>query len=472
MTQFVNSGARLDRLPLARFHSKILALISGGAMVDAFDIYLAGGVVAAMNKEGFSTLAQTATFMSATFVGMFIGAVMAGFVGDRYGRRASYQANLLLFGLASLCAFFAPNIEVLTGLRLLMGIGLGAELVVAAATLGEFIPAMHRGRWGAFLSMIVAAGLPTASWLGYFVIPNLGWRYMFLIAGVAALIIWAMRKSMPESPRWLESMGRHEEAEKTMAKIEAEVTRQRGTLAPVARVTSSIAPSAPLRNLFSRAMLPRLGVASVIVMRINVTTYGFIAWLPTFFVSQGMTVTKSLGYTTAMTIGAVVGPLFATFVADRISRVRALVLSALSIVAAGVIFSQLRDPAAVIAAGFVLVSSAYFLVSIGQFNFVPELFPTAYRLRGAGFASMMGRGTAIAMPFVTVLLFNTFGLPGVIGAVVSMLVVLIASVILLNVETSQTSLEDIATPIGLPLIGSPGVGETARPRPASINRVA
>src|SRR5471032_534425 len=162
----------------------MLALISAGAVVDAFDIYLAGGVVAAMTKEGFSTLAQNAAFMSSTFVGMFLGAILAGIVGDRFGRRASYQANLLIFGLASLAAFFAPNILVLTGLRFLMGVGLGAELVVAAATLGEFIPAVHRGRWGAFLSMIVAAGLPLASWLGYFLIPTFGWRWMFVVAGV------------------------------------------------------------------------------------------------------------------------------------------------------------------------------------------------------------------------------------------------------------------------------------------------
>lgn len=462
--QIVNSGARLDRLPLSRFHRKMLALISAGAVVDSFDIYLAGGVVAAMTKEGFSTLAQNAAFMSATFLGMFIGAAMAGIVGDRLGRRASYQANLLLFGLASIAAYFAPNILVLTGLRLVMGIGLGAELVVAAATLGEFIPAVHRGRWGAFLSMIVAAGLPLASWLGYFLIPSVGWRWMFVIAGVGAMIIWALRKSMPESPRWLESVGRHQEAEQTMQAIEAEVMRQHGTLPAVARVADLSVPSAPLRELFGRALRPRLAVASCIVISINVTTYGFIAWLPTFFVSHGLTIVKSLGYTTTMTVGAVVGPLIATFVADRISRIKALVGSSLTVICAGVVFSQLTAPEGIIAAGFVLVASAYFMVSIGQFNFVPELFPTAYRLRGAGFASMVGRGTAIGMPFLTVILFNAFGLVGVIGAVVTMLAVLIVSVLLLNVETSRTPLEDISTDIlvstvdanALPLAGKAG----------------
>src|ERR1700712_4087304 len=112
----VSSGARLDRLPLSRFHWKILGLISAGACIDAYDVYIAGGVSAAMFKEGFSTLAQNALFVSAGFFGMGIGAGMAGWLGDHLGRRASYQFNLLLFGLASLAACFAPNIETLIGL--------------------------------------------------------------------------------------------------------------------------------------------------------------------------------------------------------------------------------------------------------------------------------------------------------------------------------------------------------------------
>jgi len=87
--QTVNAGPRLDRLPMSRFHWKILGLISGGAFLDAFDVYIAGGVLAATTKEGFSTLQSNATFISATFLGMLIGAALAGYVGDRFGRRYS-----------------------------------------------------------------------------------------------------------------------------------------------------------------------------------------------------------------------------------------------------------------------------------------------------------------------------------------------------------------------------------------------
>ncbi len=111
MTRTINAAGRLDRLPISRFHWKILGLIAGGAFLDAFDIYLANGAVASMVKEGFTDLRHGAIFVSSTFIGMMIGAFAAGYLGDRLGRRYSYQLNLAVFGLASLAACFAPSIE-------------------------------------------------------------------------------------------------------------------------------------------------------------------------------------------------------------------------------------------------------------------------------------------------------------------------------------------------------------------------
>ncbi|MBN4679051.1 MFS transporter, partial [Pandoraea nosoerga] len=107
-----------------------LALIGAGMFLDAFDLYLAGGVLGAVLKDGWSTLELNAAFVSATFVGMTIGAWLSGILGDRFGRRFSYQMNLAIFGLASIAAAFAPNMMVLIVLRFIIGIGLGAEIVV------------------------------------------------------------------------------------------------------------------------------------------------------------------------------------------------------------------------------------------------------------------------------------------------------------------------------------------------------
>ena len=112
MATSVNAGGRLDRLPIGPFHRRILILIGIGMFFDGFDIYLAGTVLGVTLKTGFSTLPQNAVFISATFVGMMLGSFGTGFLGDRYGRRFTYQFNLLLFGLASLAAAFAPTMMV------------------------------------------------------------------------------------------------------------------------------------------------------------------------------------------------------------------------------------------------------------------------------------------------------------------------------------------------------------------------
>jgi MFS transporter, putative metabolite:H+ symporter len=441
--QVVNSGARLDRLPISRFHWRILLLIAAGGFFDAFDIYLSGSVMAAMLKDGFSTLAQNAVFVSATFFGLLIGAALAGYVGDRFGRRYSYQANLAVFGLASLAACFAPDIETLTVLRFVMGVGLGAELVVAAGTLCEFIPPAFRGRWGALLGLLINVGLPAANAAGYFVIPGFGWRAMFAIAGVGAIFVWILRKQMPESPRWLESQGRKEEAEATLRKIEAEVEAQRGKLPPVAAVRNLEAPNAPIWMLFSRGMIGRLVVASLAHIAINVSVYGFIAWLPTFLVKQGLTVVQSLGFTTLMTLGSPFGAFIGFIFADRIPRKLGMLSACAAIVLFGLIYPRVSDPTLVTAVGFALVSACYFLVAIAFYGYVPELFPTSLRLRGCGLANSCGRAASIAMPYLVVFLFERFGVSGVLGVVVATLTILGIAVAILPVEMGAASLEEI-----------------------------
>src|SRR6201992_83464 len=200
-------GPRLDALQVGSFHYRIVALVGLGLFRDGFDVYLAGGVLGSLCKSGWSTLELNAQFVSATFIGMLIGALAAGILGDRMGRRATYQVNLAIFGLASLAAAAAPSMTWLIVLRFVMGLGLGAELAIGYATISEFITAKSRGRWIAISSLIANTSLFASALLGYWIIPEFGWRPMFLFVGVGAVILWFARKNMPESPRWLEQRG-------------------------------------------------------------------------------------------------------------------------------------------------------------------------------------------------------------------------------------------------------------------------
>ena len=439
-----NSGGRLDRLPMSPFHWRILAFVGAGSFIDAFDIYLGGGVMAAMLQEGFSTLQSNAMFASATYSGMLIGAIFAGFVGDRYGRRYSYQLNLAIFGLASLAACLAPNVETLIAIRFIMGIGLGAEVVVAAGTLCEFIPPSHRGRWISLLGLIITSGLSAATLVGYFVIPNLGWRWMFGIAGVAAMVLWFLRKNMPESPRWLESVGRVREAESVLREIEQEVAARHGAL-PMSRA-AAVPPQriAPMRELFRADLIGRTVAACLLAVTVNISIYGFVVWLPVFLMGQGFTIVNSLGYTMLISFGGPAGALVGFFIADRISRRRALLSSAVAIVVLAAIFPILEDVRFVVVGGFALVTSIYTLVVIGMYGYIPELFPTSLRLRGTGLSGALGRAASIATPYFIVTLFTAYGISGVLTLLVGFLVALSSVILVLRVETGRGSLDDLS----------------------------
>lgn len=442
--QTVNAGARLDRLPPSRFHYRMLGLIGGGMFLDAFEIYLQGAVLAALIGIGWSTPAMNANFISVTFAGMVIGAWFAGILGDRYGRRFSYQANLLIFGLASLAGAAAPSMEWLIAARFIMGIGLGAEIVVGYVTIAEIVPPSSRGKWGSALAVITNSSLFVSALIARLVIPNIGWRWMFVIVGIGALIVWQLRKRMPESPRWLETHGDLDEADRVLKEIEADVERSTGRkLEPV---TSLAAPRASgtadkLSELFSASMIRRTITGSVILITLNTAIYGFIAFLPSFMVRQGLTITTSLNYTTLMSLGGPVGALIGMWLADKLGRKPCMIIFSLAAICFGSIYPNLVDPNYVTLGGFALVTSIYVLVGVAWSLYVPELFPTVIRMRGAGFCNTLGRMFTILTPQITTLLFTWAGVTAVVGYVVALLVLQVIVVAAFGVETKQVPLE-------------------------------
>jgi putative MFS transporter len=449
MKTIVASGARLDRLPICAFHWRLLGLIGAGMFLDGFEVYLAGGVIGLLIKTGWTDLISGARFISAGVFGMVLGAWLSGILGDRYGRRFSYQLNLLIFGLASFAAAAAPSMLYLIAARFVMGIGLGAEIVVGYATLIEYIPPSHRGRWGAGLSFFMNAALFASAVSGYFVLPMIGWRWLFVAVGIAALGVWYLRKGVPESPRWLESKGRDAEAERIVAGIEREAGDALASPAPALAVPAATVP----HLILSREMLARFTMGFALNIGGNAAVYGFIVWLPSFFVKQGLTITSSLGFTAIMSLGGPVGAGIGMLVADRFNRMRMIV--GLSILAAllGLAYPFAGSNALVALNGFALVTVIYVFVAVAWASYVPELFPTEMRLRAAGYCNAVGRIAAVAMPFAVVPLFNRFGVLGVVTLLGGILITQAMIVAVLGIETNRRSLEALAPEeeIGTPL---------------------
>ncbi len=456
----VNAGARLDRLPFSAFHRRIIMLIGTGMFLDACDIYMAPGVLGALVKAGWSDLQTNATFLSATFLGMLIGTFASGLIGDRFGRRFSYQSNLLVFGGASLAAAFAPNMTVLIALRFLMGIGLGAEIVIGYSTLSEFMPRAIRGRTVAVLSAITNTAVVAVGFGGLWIIPTFGWQYMFGIVGVAALIVWIMRKNMPESPRWLELRGRAAEAEALLRSIEAEVAKS-ATLPPIEPATAAVIDTGRFSELFRSALIRSTILGTIIGVVGSVSLYGFLSWVPTFLVKEGISLNSSLAFTALMGLGAPLGGIVAAFFADRAGRVRTLTALTLLEAILGVAYVYTRGQFELVAVGFGLTLCAYALVALGFGLYIPELFPTRLRLRGVSVATGVGRLSSAGVQFIIVGLFTSFGITAVAGFLVCALLVQVIALLTLGRETQSRALEEIerAAP-------TPPIAEVAQQLPA------
>src|ERR1700739_4469769 len=225
--------------------------------------------------------------------------------------------------------------------------------------MNEFVPPRTRARWLSMMAFIVVAGFPATSLLGYLIVPNWGWRPMFIIAGLGSLIVWYLRKNLPESPRWLESKGRGAGGGALLQAMEKEVAGS-GTLpaaataAPVLQLTAA--------SMFRPPILQRLLVGSWVLITINTLIFGFVIFLPQFFLRQGLTITNSLGYTVVLAGASLVGCALGAVLSDSLGRRPSIIAASIFTIGLGYLYARSNaasDPTTVLLVGFFLVVAIY-----------------------------------------------------------------------------------------------------------------
>ncbi|MBF1344811.1 MAG: MFS transporter, partial [Megasphaera micronuciformis] len=188
---------RLNALPVSSFHYKLLVVAGIGWVFDSMDTGLIAFVLPLLIKEWGLSATQAGMLGSIGLVGMALGAVAAGTLADRVGRKTVFSVTIVLYSLATgLCAV-APNYELLVLFRFLVGLGLGGELPVAATLVTEYVPGRARGRFMVLLESFWAVGWLLAALIAYFIIPVTGWRTAFLIGALPALYTMGIRMHLP-----------------------------------------------------------------------------------------------------------------------------------------------------------------------------------------------------------------------------------------------------------------------------------
>jgi len=447
-------GAALDDAKISPLHRRVFGLIAAGYFVDVIDYTIFGSLVPFILKSGFASAAEAALIGSATIFGVALGTAAQGEFSDRFGRRFVYQFNLLLFGVFTILGAFAPSVTLLIVCRVIAGLGLGAEQPLAFAYAGEYAPKRIRGRILAIVHFIGGAcvwPIGTGLVIGFsaFVasIPSVAnsadyaWRGVWLLIGVAALIVWVARYTLPESPRYLATHGRGKEALAVLDRLGIA-----GPTQPLTTDAASNTKSDPFGVVFR--MFPKRVVAGMICFAAFFgIAIGLGAWLPNIMNGKGFSVTKSLQYVLAMNFAVPCASIFMMYALDKFGR---KITSVCAFVAAGlmaIVFANAVSDTELVVAGFVMI----FFVQVGGNSmqiFCSEVFPTNARATGFGWASGVGRlATAFIMPMI-LWVQNGFGLTTVFGCLASFLFIAAISVTQLGPEARQKSLDEIAPPTG------------------------
>ena len=391
---------RLERLPLCGFHRRFIVLIALGGWFDLYDLFMMAYIGAALQASHFLTLGQFTSMIAWGFGGMFLGTLGMGMASDLFGRRTVFVTMLLAYSGFTLLGAFANSPGILTATRFFAGIGVGAELVVIDTYVAELVPSRARGRYLAIAHLIAFTAVPAAALLANVLVPTHwlidGWRWVMIIGSIGALFAWYIRRGLPESPRWYESVGRLAEAAAVMDEIESQVRRETGDELPEPVIDATPVPArTPFRDLWQPPYRSRMIMLVVFHLLQTVGVYGFANWAPTFLLQQGRTLAHSLAYSAGMALMSPIGPAIAVFTSDRFERKWTLVVLSLAMAMCGLVFPFASSVAALVLTGAAMTALSYWFSAIYHM-YQAELFPTRARATGVGFTYSWSRLSTVA----------------------------------------------------------------------------
>ncbi len=449
--------ARLDRLPATRTIWRLVVLLSVGGCFELYDLlmtaYVSPGLIRSGifqgGSKGFLGLTDQAGFASITFAGLFVATIGLGHIADRYGRRVIFTWSLLWYSVATLVMATRTTALGVDLWRFIAAMGVGVELVTIDTYVAELVPKRMRGRAFMVNQMIQFCSVPMAALMGWIFVPIdpfgiSGWRIVAAFPAIAAVLVWWIRRAVPESPRWLAQQGRSAEADRIAGEIERQVAADAGTtLPPPEPAGAEEAAGGSLRDIWVPPYRRRTIMLIVFNLCQTIGYYGFNNWVPALMAAQGATFTHSLEYSFIVALASPTLPLLFYKLTDRTERKWQLVGSAAAIGVFGLLFTLSTVPAWLIFCGVALTTSNNML-SYSFHAYQPELFPTRVRARAVGFVYSFSRLSTIFTSFLIAYFLQHFGAPGVFAFIGAAMLVVILSIGLFGPRTRGLALEQIS----------------------------
>jgi len=438
--------ARVERLPVSWWHVKTRVIIGVATFFDAFDALAIASVLPVLVPMWKLSPPQIGFLISAGYVGQLIGALLFGWIAERYGRMTGMIWSIATFAVMSCACALAWDYNSLVAFRIIQGLGLGGEVPIAAVYISEIARTNVRGRFVMLYELIFPVGIAGASLLGLWIVPTLGWQYMFLIGAAPAVLVLFLRAVLPESPRWLASVGRLQDADAALSLIERATEQATGQPLPAPQpVVQVVEKGASLADLFGKLYLRRTLVVWLIWFTAYLVNYGLSIWMPTVYRTVfKLPLDVALRYGLITTALGLVGAAIAAFVIDHVGRKTLFAICFAGCAAALIALAMIANPTAEQVLTYISIS--YFFVSainLGVYLYTPELYPTRMRAISVGAATAWLRLASIIGPAAVGFMVAT-GLQSVFlvcGALAALTAVVTA---VFAVETKRRILEEVS----------------------------
>ncbi|MCS2159135.1 MFS transporter [Scandinavium sp. H11S7] len=450
-------AARIDALPASAGLWRFIVLLSLGGFFELYDLFQTGYISSGLIAEGiFHTgsqgvfgVADQAAFASATFLGLFLGASLLSPYADRIGRRVTFMYALLWYGIFSLGMAFQHQAEWVIFMRFLVGVGLGVELVTIDTYLTEWVPSHLRTRAFAFAFSIQFLSVPAVALMSWWLVPQTffglsGWRYVVIIGAVASLIIWLVRKGLPESPRWLLQQKRFQDVRNVMQAMELRcgVVERSDFPQPVEQGIETPPQKGKFKDIWSAQYRGRTVMLVVMNFFQSIGFFGFGNWLPALLSGKGASVTHSLLYAFFITLAYPLGALICSRYADRMENKWQIVFSCLTTVVFGSLFALQSNPVWLIFCGFFITWSNAWL-TYSYHSYQSEIFPTYIRARAVGFCYSFSRLSTVFSSIMIGLILQYSGSIGVIAFIVVSMLIVMLTIGIFGPKTRGIDLENI-----------------------------
>lgn len=449
--QAVNHGhisARIERLPRSRWQVQARIIVGAVTFFDGFEqLMLAYSLPLLVEKWSLSTM-QTTWLITVGGLGMLVGALFGGFLADRIGRLKVVTGALVIFSVTSLGMAFTDSLEIFMLLRFIEGIGLGAAVPVGASYVNEIAKAKGRGKFVLLYETVFPVGLVISAITSSWIVPRFGYEVLFFI-GFLPILLTPFVLRLPESPRWLASHGRLEDADASMRRIEEAVEKDTGKPLPPLDptiVSEETNQRGSFWDLFSKKYLRRSLMLAGIWFCAYFVNYGIASWLPTIY-SQNYNadVGTALRYSVATSVAGLVGCLIIAFIIDGLGR--KICLSGAMLISSVLLFtlSGLGATSAIQVVIWTACTAVFiFAVNMALYVYTAELYPTKIRAMGSAWGGAWARIGIILGPIIVGQIlattgeirtaFTLFGCVAFVGFLI---------VAVLGTETKEKTLEEI-----------------------------